>query len=152
MFFATILSLRCISLTKHHSHIMTPNEQDKVWQILGKASQATPGDDFTKRVMMKITAEPQTPARSKFLSLLVEYRKSSTALAASIMFILGIAALLSPTETETFIPIASVDIDALLIEEASLSLGEESLVDAVYTLSSSETGVLNSDTLEDLLL
>lgn len=131
---------------------MTPNENDKVWQILGKASQSTPGDDFTKRVMMKIVAEPQTPARSKYLSILMEYRKSSMALAASIMLILGITALLSPAEEESSISIASIDIDALLIEEASLSLGEESLVDAVYTLSSSETGILDSDTLEDFLL
>ncbi|MDO4410577.1 MAG: hypothetical protein Q4C05_04780 [Akkermansia sp.] len=131
---------------------MTPIENDKVWQILGKAPQATPGDDFTKRVMMKISAETQTPARSKYFSLLVKYHKSSMALAASILLILGITALLSPTEAESSIPIASIDIDAMLVEEASLSLGEESLIDAVYTLSSSETGILDSDTLEDFLL
>ena len=35
------------------------NEQDdtKLWQILGHASQPAPGDDFARRVMMRIAGE-----------------------------------------------------------------------------------------------
>ena len=35
------------------------NEQDdtKLWQILGHASQPAPGDDFARKVMMRIERE-----------------------------------------------------------------------------------------------
>ena len=39
------------------------NEQDdtKLWQILGHASQPAPGDDFARKVMMRIEREECTP-------------------------------------------------------------------------------------------
>ena len=38
------------------------NEQDdtKLWQLLGHASQAAPGDDFARKVMMRIAEEERT--------------------------------------------------------------------------------------------
>lgn len=40
------------------------NEQDdtKLWQILGHASQPAPGDDFARKVMMRIEREECAPA------------------------------------------------------------------------------------------
>lgn len=40
------------------------NEQDdtKLWQILGHASQPAPGDDFARRVMMRIAGEEHATA------------------------------------------------------------------------------------------
>ena len=40
------------------------NDQDdtKLWQILGHASQPAPGDDFARKVMMRIEREECAPA------------------------------------------------------------------------------------------
>ncbi|WP_423232291.1 hypothetical protein PVA48_04460 [Akkermansia sp. JRP_AM1] len=40
----------------------------------------------------------------------------------------------------------------MLVEEAGLALGQENLVDALCVLSSTETGVISSDNIQDLLL
>ncbi len=48
--------------------------------------------------------------------------------------------------------IATLNIDDVLVEEAGLALGQENLVDALCVLSSTETGVISSDNIQDLLL
>ena len=50
------------------------------------------------------------------------------------------------------ISVASLNIDDVLVEEAGLALGQENLMDAICTLSSMETGVISSDSIQDLLL
>ena len=61
--------------------------------------------------------------------------------------------MMEPAAPEVpFISVASLDIDDVLVEEAGLALGQENLVDAICTLSSTETGIISSDSIQDLLL
>ena len=120
------------------------NEQDdtKLWQILGHASQPAPGDDFARKVMMRIEREecaPAVPVES------IHHFKVAA--------VIGIAALMEPSAPETApLSIATLNIDDVLVEEAGLALGQENLVDALCVLSSTETGVISSDNIQDLLL
>ena len=67
--------------------------------------------------------------------------------------VIGIAALMEPSAPETApLSIATLNIDDVLVEEAGLALGQENLVDALCVLSSTETGVISSDNIQDLLL
>ena len=67
--------------------------------------------------------------------------------------VIGIAALMEPSAPQTPpLSIATLNIDDVLVEEAGLALGQENLVDALCVLSSTETGVISSDNIQDLLL
>ena len=127
------------------------NEQDdtKLWQILGHASQPAPGDDFARKVMMRIEREECAPAVP--VESIHHFKRHSFRIwgAAAI----GIAALREPSAPETApLSIATLNIDDVLVEEAGLALGQENLVDALCVLSSTETGVISSDNIQDLLL
>lgn len=75
------------------------------------------------------------------------------AAAALVAAVIGIAALMEPSAPETVpLSIATLNIDDVLVEEAGLALGQENLVDALCVLSSTETGVISSDNIQDLLL
>ena len=111
------------------------NEQDdtKLWQILGHASQPAPGDDFARKVMMRIEREectPAVPVESIHHFKRHSFRIWGAAAAALVAAVIGIAALMEPW----------------------LALGQENLVDALCVLSSTETGVISSDNIQDLLL
>ena len=129
------------------------NEQDdtKLWQILGHASQPAPGDDFARKVMMRIEREECAPAVP--VESIHHFRIWGTAAAALVAAVIGIAALMEPSAPETApLSIATLNIDDVLVEEAGLALGQENLVDALCVLSSTETGVISSDNIQDLLL
>lgn len=73
--------------------------------------------------------------------------------AALVAAVIGIATLMEPSAPETApLSIAILNIDDVLVEEAGLALGQENLVDALCVLSSTETGVISSDNIQDLLL
>lgn len=124
------------------------NEQDdtKLWQILGHASQPAPGDDFARRVMMRIAGEEHAtavPAES-----IHHFKRNSFRIWGA-----AAAALMEPSAPQTPpLSIATLNIDDVLVEEAGLALGQENLVDALCVLSSTETGVISSDNIQDLLL
>ena len=81
------------------------------------------------------------------------FRIWGTAAAALVAAVIGIAALMEPSAPETApLSIATLNIDDVLVEEAGLALGQENLVDALCVLSSTETGVISSDNIQDLLL
>ena len=128
------------------------NEQDdtKLWQILGHASQPAPGDDFARRVMMRIAGEEHAtavPAES------IHHFKRNSFRIWGAAAVIGIAALMEPSAPQTPpLSIATLNIDDVLVEEAGLALGQENLVDALCVLSSTETGVISSDNIQDLLL
>lgn len=134
------------------------NEQDdtKLWQLLGHASQAAPGDDFARKVMMRIAEEERTqpvPVESIRSFKWNSFRIWASSAAALIAGVIGISVLMEPAAPEVpFISVASLDIDDVLVEEAGLALGQENLVDAICTLSSMETGIISSDSIQDLLL
>lgn len=136
----------------------TMNEQDdtKLWQILGHASQPAPGDDFARKVMMRIEREecaPAVPVESIHHFKRHSFRIWGAAAAALVAAVIGIAALMEPSAPETApLSIATLNIDDVLVEEAGLALGQENLVDALCVLSSTETGVISSDNIQDLLL
>ena len=126
------------------------NEQDdtKLWQILGHASQPAPGDDFARKVMMRIEREecaPAVPVESIHHFKRHSFRIWGAAAAALVAAVIGIAALMEPSAPET----APLSIATLNIDDA---LGQENLVDALCVLSSTETGVISSDNIQDLLL
>lgn len=134
------------------------NEQDdtKLWQILGYASQPAPGDDFARKVMMRIAGEENVPAVP--VESILHFKRHSfhiwgAAAAALVAAVIGIAALMEPSAPETApMSFATMNIDDVLVEEAGLALGQENLVDALCVLSSTETGVISSDNIQDLLL
>ena len=134
------------------------NEQDdtKLWQILGHASQPAPGDDFARKVMMRIEREecaPAVPVESIHHFKRHSFRIWGAAAAALVAAVIGIAALMEPSAPETApLSIATLNIEDVLVEEAGLALGQENLVDALCVLSSTETGVISSDNIQDLLL
>ena len=81
------------------------------------------------------------------------FRIWGAAAAALVAAVIGIAALMEPSAPETApLSIATLNIDDVLVEEAGLALGQENLVDALCVLSSTETGVISSDNIQDLLL
>lgn len=134
------------------------NEQDdtKLWQLLGHASQAAPGDGFARKVMMRIAEEER--ARSVPVESIRSFKWNSfriwaSSAAALVAGVIGISVLMEPAATKApSISVASLNIDDVLVEEAGLALGQENLMDAVCTLSSMETGVISSDSIQDLLL
>lgn len=134
------------------------NQQDntKLWQLLGHASRPAPGDDFARKVMMRIAAEERTssvPVESIHSFKRRSFRLWTASAAAAVAAVIGIAALISPSAPQADgISVASMDIDDVLVEEAGLALGQENLMDALCVLSSTETGVISSDNLQDLLL
>ncbi len=134
------------------------NEQDdtKLWQLLGQASQPVPGDDFARKIMMRIAGEetaPAVPVESIHHFKRRFFHIWSAAAAALVAAVIGIAALMSPPAPEAAPPsITALNIDDVLVEEAGLALGQENLVDALCVLSSTETGVISSDNIQDLLL
>lgn len=134
------------------------NEQDDtiLWQILGHASQPAPGDDFARKVMMRLAGEehaPAAPVESIHHFKRHPFRTWGAAAAALVAAVIGIAALMEPPAPETPpLSIAALNIDDVLVEEAGLALGQENLVDALCVLSSTETGVISSDNIQDLLL
>lgn len=133
------------------------NKQDdtKLWQILGHASQAVPGNDFARKVMMRITEEEQTPIvlTESIRPFKRHFRIWAPALAALVVAVVGITSLMyTPTPTADVIPLTSINIDDVLVEEAGVALGQENLVDALCVLSSTETGVISSDNIQDFLL
>lgn len=147
-----------VFLHRTFSGTTTMNEQDdtKLWQILGHASQPAPGDDFARKVMMRIEREecaPAVPVESIHHFKRHSFRIWGTAAAALVAAVIGIAALMEPSAPETApLSIATLNIDDVLVEEAGLALGQENLVDALCVLSSTETGVISSDNIQDLLL
>lgn len=75
------------------------NEQDdtKLWQILGHASQPAPGDDFARKVMMRIEREectPAVPVESIHHFKRHSFRIWGAAAAALVAAVIGIAALI----------------------------------------------------------
>lgn len=134
------------------------NEQDdtKLWQILGHASRPVPGDDFARKVMMRIAGEENSPAVQ--VESIRHFKRHSfriwgASAAALVAAVIGIAALMTPSAPETApMSFAALNIDDVLVEEAGLALGQENLVDALCVLSSTETGVISSDNIQDLLL
>ncbi len=134
------------------------NEQDdtKLWQILGHASQLAPGDDFARKVMMRIAGEENAPAVQ--VESIRHFRRNSfriwgASAAALVAAVIGVTALMQPSAPDTAsMTFATLDIDDVLVEEAGLALGQENLVDALCVLSSTETGVISSDSIQDLLL
>ncbi|WP_302014431.1 hypothetical protein [uncultured Akkermansia sp.] len=134
------------------------NEQDdtKLWQILGHASQPVPGDDFARKVMMRIAGKetsPTVPVESIHHFKRHSFRIWGASAAALVAAVIGIAALMNPSAPDTAsMSVATLDIDDVLVEEAGLALGQENLMDALCTLSSTETGVISSDNIQDLLL
>lgn len=133
------------------------NKQDdtKLWQILGHASQAVPGNDFARKVMIRITEEEQTPIvlTESIHPFKRHFRIWAPALAALVVAVIGITSLMyTPAPTTDAIPLTSINIDDVLVEEAEVALGQENLVDALCVLSSTETGVISSDNIQDFLL
>lgn len=133
------------------------NKQDdtKLWQILGHASQAVPGNDFARKVMMRITEEEQTPIvlTESIHPFKRHFRIWAPVLAALVVAVIGITSLMyTPAPTADVIPLTSINIDDVLVEEAGVALGQENLVDALCVLSSTETGVISSDNIQDFLL
>lgn len=133
------------------------NKQDdtKLWQILGHASQAVPGNDFARKVMMRITEEEQAPIvlTESIHPFKRHFRIWAPALAALVVAVVGMTSLMyTPTPTADVIPLTSINIDDVLVEEAGVALGQENLVDALCVLSSTETGVISSDNIQDFLL
>lgn len=134
------------------------NEQDdtKLWQILGHASQLAPGNDFARKVMMRIAGEENAP--SVQVESIRHFRRNSfriwgASAAALVAAVIGVTALMQPSAPDTAsMTFATLDIDDVLVEEAGLALGQENLVDALCVLSSTETGVISSDSIQDLLL
>lgn len=134
------------------------NEQDdeKLWQLLGRASRPAPGDEFARKVMMRIAGEENSatlPAESIRAFKQRSFRIWAASAAALVAGVIGIAALMNPGAPDAdSMPVASLNIDDVLVEEAGLALGQENLMDALCVLSSTETGVISSDSLQDLLL
>lgn len=134
------------------------NEQDdtKLWQLLGRASQAAPGDDFARKVMMRIAEEermPSAPVESIHTFKRHSFRFWAASAAALVAGVIAITALMEPAAPDAAaVSVASLNIDDVLVEEAGLALGQENLVDALCVLSSTETGVISSDSIQDLLL
>ena len=134
------------------------NEQDdtKLWQLLGHASQTAPGDGFARKVMMRIAEEER--AQSAPVESIRSFKWNSVRIwassaAALVVGVIGISVLMEPAAPEApSISVASLNIDDVLVEEAGLALGQENLMDAICTLSSMETGVISSDSIQDLLL
>ena len=93
------------------------NEQDdtKLWQILGHASQPAPGDDFARKVMMRIEREecaPAVPVESIHHFKRHSFRIWGAAAAALVAAVIGIAALMEPSAPETApLSIATLNID-----------------------------------------
>ena len=133
------------------------NEQDdtKLWQLLGHASQTAPGDGFTRKVMMRIAEEERAqsaPVESIRSFKWNSFRIWASSAAALVVGVIGISVLMEPAAPEApSISVASLNIDDVLVEEAGLALGQENLMDAICTLSSMETGVISSDSIQDLL-
>ena len=134
------------------------NEQDdtKLWQLLGHASQTAPGDGFARKVMMRIAEEERAqsaPVESIRSFKWSSFRIWASSAAALVVGVIGISVLMEPAAPEApSISVASLNIDDVLVEEAGLALGQENLMDAICTLSSMETGVISSDSIQDLLL
>ena len=134
------------------------NEQDdtKLWQLLGHASQTAPGDGFARKVMMRIAEEERAqsaPVESIRSFKWNSFRIWASSAAALVVVVIGISVLMEPAAPEApSISVASLNIDDVLVEEAGLALGQENLMDAICTLSSMETGVISSDSIQDLLL
>lgn len=134
------------------------NEQDdtKLWQLLGHASRPGPGDDFARNIMMRIAGEEKAsslPVESIHTFKRHSFRIWAASAAALIAGIIGITALMNPAAPDApSMSVASLNIDDVLVEEAVLALGEENLMDALCVLSSTETGVISSDSIQDLLL
>mgnify|MGYP003193152324 CR=1 FL=1 len=131
------------------------NEQDdtKLWQLLGHASQTAPGDGFARKVMMRIAEEERAqsaPVESIRSFKWNSFRIWASSAAALVVGVIGISVLMEPAAPS--ISVASLNIDDVLVEEAGLALGQENLMDAICTLSSMETGVISSDSIQDLLL
>lgn len=135
---------------------MNEQEDTKLWQILDHASQPAPGDDFARKVMMRIAGQENAaylPAESIHAFKRRPFRIWTASAAALVAGIIGVTALMGPAAPDApSISVASLDIDDVLVEEAGLALGEESLLDALCTLSSTETGVISSDNIQDFLL
>lgn len=135
------------------------NKQDdtKLWHVLGSASQAVPGEDFARKVMRRIAEEDRTiPVQPESIHQFKQrsFRIWASSAAALIAAVVGITLLMEPAPTAGTgnISLASLDIDDVLVEEAGLALGQENLMDALCVLSSTETGVISSDSIPELIL
>lgn len=136
------------------------NEQDdtQLWQLMGRASQASPGEGFARNVMARIAAEPQTAPVA--VESIHGFRRhtfrlwaaSAAALVAGVIGVISLLDVPATPEAGQLMPIASLNIDDVLVEEAGQSLGQENLMDALCVLASTETGVISSDSIQDLLL
>ena len=94
-----------------------------------------------------------TACQAAVVDALTDDADTAAALAEVVAAVIGIAALMEPSAPETApLSIATLNIDDVLVEEAGLALGQENLVDALCVLSSTETGVISSDNIQDLLL
>lgn len=117
------------------------NQEDRpLWDLLGKAERSKASVGFAGAVMARIAAEEQTPVSVIHGSRL--WWQWGGAAAAAVVAVLGlIISLQEPSQQDA---LAQVD-DELLLDVAYVSLGSESLQDAVCLLSSQDSVADMSD-------
>ncbi len=134
---------------------MNKQDDNKLWQLLGEASSPAPSADFSRKVMMRIMNEKQECA--PVINAIPFFKRPAFriwtgAAAAVVAGVIGISSMLGGTDTVSATELAAIDIDDVLVQEAAMALGQESLMDAMCTMAASETGVIPADGIQEFLL
>ncbi|MEG1507699.1 MAG: hypothetical protein RR373_03600 [Akkermansia sp.] len=129
---------------------MMDTRDQQLWDILGKLHRTKAPEGFADVVMARLALESQELQYTKKVSFLSLHRGMVASLAALIVGVVIAFCLMSPGAWLDPDELAQVD-DEMLLDVAYLSLGDETLQDAVCRISSPDVSSFGDRDLTEML-